>query len=82
MSNPAVRVSQQSYVVLKELALSSGESMQKILDQAIESYRREQFLEAANASYAALTEDPKAWAEWQAELGSLDATLLDGLKPE
>lgn len=80
MPNPAVRVSQQSYVALKQLALSSGESMQNILDLAIESYRRERFLEAANASYAALAEDPKAWADWQVELGGLDATLLDGLK--
>ncbi len=42
--------------------------MQMLLDHAIEEYRRRLFLESANAEYAALRADSKAWTEYQNEL--------------
>lgn len=82
MSNPTVRISPQAHLTLKALAESSGETMQELLDRAIEAYRRQRFLEEANASYEALRADAKTWAGWQAELEGWDSTLLDGLGRE
>jgi hypothetical protein len=37
--------------------------MQAVLDKALERYRRERFLRAANADFEALRKHPKAWKE-------------------
>jgi len=54
--------------------------MQEIVEQAVENYRRQQLLAAANIAYAALRADPDAWAEMEAERTAWDATLADGLE--
>lgn len=82
MSNPTVRISPRSHQALRELARRSGKPMQTILDHAIEEERRRLFIAEANASYAAVHQDPKAWAALQAERAEWDATLLDGLEAE
>ena len=51
-----------------------------VLDAAIERYRREKFLAAANAGYAALKRNPKLWKEELDERASWDSTLADGTK--
>ena len=81
MASATVRISEKSHQALRKLAAESGESMQAILDRAIEEHRRRLFLEAANAEYAALREDPEAWAEYQKELALWESTLMDGLDP-
>ena len=53
--------------------------MQAVLDTAIERYRRERFLHAANADFAALRSDPKAWKEELKERELWEHTLADGL---
>ena len=53
--------------------------MQAVLDNAIERYRRERFLHAANADFAALKKNPKAWKEELRERGLWEQTLADGL---
>jgi hypothetical protein len=35
--------------------------------------------EESNAAYARLHDDPKAWTEWQTQIGVWDTTLLDGI---
>jgi hypothetical protein len=82
MASATVRISSRAHTILRELAAESGDSMQAILDRALEEYQRRSFLEAANADYAALQQDPEAWAEFQKELAVWDATLMDGLDPE
>jgi predicted transcriptional regulator len=82
MASATVRISERSRETLRKLAAKSGESMQAILDRAIEEYRRQQILEEGNAAYARLREDPEAWAEWKRELAIWDATLMDGLDPD
>lgn len=52
-----------------------------LLEHAIEEERRRLFIAEANASYAAVREDPEAWAGLQAERAEWDATLMDGLEP-
>ena len=77
-----VRVSPATHQALRELAADSGESMIGILEQAIERYRRERWLEGANQEWAALQADPQAKEELAAEQALWDSTLLDGLEQE
>jgi len=53
--------------------------MQAVLEEAIERYRRERFLHAANADFAALKKSPKAWTEELRERELWEHTLADGL---
>ena len=81
MSGPTVRISARTRQTLRELSEQTGKTMQAILDQAVEDYRRKAFLEAVNAAYAALRADPEAWAEVEKERRSMAGSLLDGLDP-
>jgi hypothetical protein len=81
MASATVRISEKSRQTLRELAAKTGDSMQAILDRAVEEYRRERLMDEVNAAYAALRADPEAWADWQRELAVWDATLMDGLDP-
>jgi hypothetical protein len=56
--------------------------MQAVLDEAIDHYQRDKFLDEVNAAYAALRNQPKAWKEEQAERTLWDKTLGDGLRDE
>ena len=56
--------------------------MQTVLKRAIDSYRREKFLEAANEAFAALRDDPDAWSEEQDERSLWDQASGDGLEAE
>ena len=56
--------------------------MQSVLDRAIEAYRRERFLRDANADFAALKKDRKAWRDELAERKLWERTLGDGLDDE
>ena len=79
MSGPTVRISSGSRRVLRSLAKRTGKSMQSVLDEAVEDFRRKMFLGAVNAGYAALRADAKAWVEELAERRAWEATLQDGL---
>ncbi|MCL6476867.1 MAG: toxin-antitoxin system protein [Peptococcaceae bacterium] len=82
MSGTTIRVSHTSWKTLREIADRAGESLQSVLDKAIEEYRRKCFLEEANKAFAALKNNP---AEWEAELkerASWDIALNDGLRKE
>ena len=72
-----VRISEAAHKVLSELARCEHVTMQTVLDRAIENYRRQRFLEAANRQYAALRANPIAWANEQAERELWDQTLAD-----
>jgi predicted transcriptional regulator len=79
-STTTIRVAMQTRDLLQELAQRSGVSMQSILEDALEAYRRQQLLEATNAAYAALHTDEEAWAELEHERHVWDHTLADGLE--
>ncbi|MFN0107056.1 MAG: toxin-antitoxin system protein [Bryobacteraceae bacterium] len=82
MENPNIRISPHAKATLRELAKREGKPMQAVLDEAIEHYQREKFMDEANAAYARLQSDPEAWKEELAERQAWDATLKDGLKTE
>ncbi len=53
--------------------------MQAVLDRAIERYRRESFLRAANSDFQALKGDSRAWKHEAQERQLWEQTLTDGL---
>ena len=69
-----VTISNTSYKTLAELSASSGKPIQTVLEQAIEQYRRQQFLEAANQAYLALRDQTAAWQEELEERAAWDIT--------
>jgi predicted transcriptional regulator len=79
MASTTVRVSEETHELLRKLAAATGEPMQRVLERAVESYRREQFFAELDAAYARLQADPVAWEEELAERALLENTLADGL---
>jgi len=80
MSN--VRISEATHATLRSLAAEGGQTMQAILDQAVEEYRRCRFWGQVEAAASDLRKDSAAWAEELAERQAWDATLADGLEDE
>lgn len=67
---------------LAKFAREDRRPMSEILAELIEQERRRRFLEGANEDFARLRADPAAWADYQAELRSMDGTLMDGLETD
>lgn len=82
IESPTIRITPQSKAVLRNLAKQEGKPMQAVLDEAIEHYQRDKFLDEVNAAYATLRSDSKAWQEEQAERALWDKTLADGIQSE
>jgi hypothetical protein len=56
--------------------------MQRIIDEAVEEYRRNKIFEQANAAYSALRRDSGTWGEIEEERAAWDVALADGLDQE
>lgn len=56
--------------------------MQSVLDRALERYRRERFLRAANADFTALKQDAKSWKQELRERELWEQTSSDGSPKE
>ena len=80
MTSTTVRIEPKAHIILRRIAKQSGESMQDSLAKAIELYRRQIFLQKANAAFDALRKDPKAWQEELKERKEWESTLLNGIK--
>lgn len=74
-----VRISKDSHRALRELSDVEKVPLQTVLERAIETYRRQRFLEAANRQYAVLRQDKEAWKQEVAERDEWDRTAGDGL---
>ena len=77
-----IRISPRSKAILRDLAEREGKSMQAALDDAIEYYQRDKFLDEVTAAYARLKFDPVAWKSELDERLVLEGTLMDGLETE
>lgn len=75
---PSTRISEPTLESLRKLADASGDSMQAIVDRAVELYRRRRFLEESNRAYEALRKNPETWKAEEDERKAWDATLADG----
>lgn len=82
MSSVNVRISENSYQILKTLSQGKGQSMQSVIDQAIEDMRRRKMLEATNLAFTELKADKTAWLEEIAEREIWTNTLSDGVEEE
>ncbi|MGH9943184.1 MAG: toxin-antitoxin system protein [Pyrinomonadaceae bacterium] len=74
-----IRINESSHRTLRQLAEAMGESMQAVLNKAIEEYRRKQFFEQLDESFAVLKADSSAWQEELKERSLTAGTLSDGL---
>jgi hypothetical protein len=79
MSTTTIRVSTATRDTLRDMAQNAGLSMQQLLEQALEVYRRQQLLQAANIAYENLSVDSEAWHDFQQSQKDWEATLADGL---
>lgn len=82
MSTTTIRISEKTHRTLMQLAREARAPMTDLVDQAVELYRRKRILAEANVAYAALRQEPEAWAELQAERAVLEGTLVDGFDRE
>ena len=80
MATTTVRVSAETHAVLQQLAGERHATIQQVLAEAVEAYRRQRLIDATNAAYAALREDPAAWRDVEQERAAWDAALSDGLE--
>lgn len=77
-----VRIDPAAHAALAEIARAKHIPLREALARAVESYRREVFLEAMSEGYAALRADPKMWAKEEAERALWETTSADGLEGE
>lgn len=75
-----IRISNAASEKLESLSKLTGQSRQKILDQAVIFFTQEQILKKANEQYRALKNNPEEWKAFQTEHEEWDITLGDGLK--
>ncbi|HIK41457.1 hypothetical protein [Thermoleptolyngbya sp. M55_K2018_002] len=79
MPELTITLSNAAHQTLLELAETSGETMQAVLDKAIENYRRHVFLIQANRAFAALRQNQESWEDELTERAVWDQTIGDGL---
>jgi predicted transcriptional regulator len=79
MASTTVRVTEHTHEVLRELAAGTGKPLQRVLEEAVEQYRRARFFADLHDAYERLAADPAAWQDELAERAELDGTLADGL---
>jgi hypothetical protein len=77
-----IRITSESRDTVRELARETGLRQQKILDLAVEAYRRQLFLQNANCAFAALHSKPAAWGAERAEREVWDGALGDGIEAD
>jgi len=78
MQTATIRISEASRRVLLEISKRDNKSMQAVLEQAIEAYRRQTFLEGLAGDFAALRENEPEWHAEQEERTAWDVTLAEG----
>jgi hypothetical protein len=78
-----IRLPASTHQQLTDLARQRQQTPRQVLAMLVETAWREQWLEAANADYAAwIADHPAEYAAHQAEMRLWDSRLADGLEPE
>lgn len=75
-----VRISDEAAQYLKELSQITDLRANKIIENALKFYFREQFIKKANEAYAQMKKNPRLYKEYQDELREWDVTLSDGFE--
>lgn len=74
-----VRVSRETHERLTQLSNATGMQIQRVVEAAVVAYEAEVFWSEFDRGYAALGDDPDAWAGVQAERAGEAAALADDL---
>lgn len=82
MGTVTVKLPTAAHKTLSEFAAADKRSMGEVLADLIDREEGRRFFEAAEAGYARLRADPEAWADYQAELRSMEGSLMDGLEED
>ena len=82
MASTTVKLSRDAHGTLASLASRREQPMSQVLAEIIEREERRVYFEEVNAAYARLRADPDAWADWQAEIKSMEGTMMDGLEDD
>lgn len=72
-----VSISETAHKTLLTLVESSGDTIQAILDKAIENYRRSLFLVGANEAFVSLRQNEALWQDEVADRQVWEQTLAD-----
>lgn len=78
MSSIQVRISEGTHSIIKGIAIEMGESMQCVVEHAVERYKRELFLENLNRDFDLLRNNGPDWESELEERELWNATLSDG----
>lgn len=81
MHTTTIRISESSHRTLREISQRDKKSMQAVLEQAIEDYRRQSFLVGLCSDFAALRENELEWQAEKSERSNWDIALGDGEEP-
>lgn len=79
METTTIRISESSRRILREISQRDKKPMQAVLEQAIEAYRRQTFLEGLSSDFAALRESEPEWLVEKEERAAWDVALLLGV---
>lgn len=77
-----IRIKIEVYKELKEIADFENETMQKIMEKALEEYRTKKFFYQLNDSVARYKTSKDDWMKEIEERKLWDNTLVDGLEDE
>jgi len=78
MATTTIRISKTTQEFLHVLASQDNTSMQTIVEQAIEQYRRHRFLEGLNADFTNMRKNNKGWHDELEERQQWNITIGDG----
>ncbi len=79
---PTTRISKATHKLLQRLSEEEGTSMQSIIENALEEYRRNKFIEKSNEAYMELRQREEDWAQEKEERETWDKTLQDGFEKD
>ena len=82
MATTTIRVTSESRDKVRILSEKTGLKQQEVIDQAVEAFRRQVFLDAANSAFADLNSNKATAIVENAERQEWDNTLNDGTKAE
>jgi len=82
MAMPTTRISKATHKLLQRLSEEEGTSMQSIIENALEEYRRNKFIEKSNEAYMELRQREEDWAQEKEERETWDKTLQDGFEKD
>jgi len=82
LPNSRELVSETALMMLEDLARLDSVSVPDVLERLVRDQWGQRIMDAHNAAYAVLRDDPVAWSEEQAERAVYDGALADGLDDE